>query len=145
MSLPPPHPLFVSSPWPGTTREPGWGGGGVAVGHLLSPVLRLNSLTALTRHICQQPLSYLIGHPSIERTPLSEPQSQRCPRLHDSGALGGGKEGLPRRGEEAWWGGGRGRRENACVVFEIPPLWEKIHRAVTLESCPHFFLNSCNH
>ncbi len=27
MSLPPPHPLFVSSPWPGTSREPGWGGG----------------------------------------------------------------------------------------------------------------------
>jgi hypothetical protein len=42
-------------------------------------------------------------------------------------------------------GGGGAGRENASVVFEIPPLWEKIHRAVTLESYPHFFLNNCNH
>ncbi len=78
------------------------------------------------------------------RTPLSEPQSQRCPCLSTTMELGGG--GLPRRGDEAWWGGGGGAgRENACVVFEIPPLWEKIHRAVALESYPHFFLNSCYH
>ncbi len=97
---PPPHPLFVSSPCPGTTRESGWGGGRVAAGHLLPPVLRPNSLTALTRHICQWHLSYLIGHPFIERTPLSEPQSRRCPRLHNNRDLKGGG-GLPRRGEEA--------------------------------------------
>ncbi len=34
-------------------KRTGMGGGGVAVGHLLSPVLRLNSLMALIHHICQ--------------------------------------------------------------------------------------------
>jgi hypothetical protein len=103
-SPPPPHPLFVSSPRPGTSREPGWGGGGVAVGHLLSPALRPNSLTALIHHIRQRHLSYLMGHPSLERTSLSEPQSQRCPRLDNNGAWGGGGY----QGEEKKLGGGEG-------------------------------------
>ncbi len=115
---PPPHPLFVSSPWPGTSREPGWGGGGVAVGHLLSPVLRPNSSTALIHHICQLPLSYLMGHPSLERTPLSESQSQRCPCLSTTTELGRGEGrggGLPRRGDEAWWGGGGAGKSMCCI------------------------------
>ncbi len=45
------------------------------------------------------PPAHLMGHPSLERTPLSEPQSQRCPCLDNNGAWGGG--GLPRRGDEA--------------------------------------------
>jgi hypothetical protein len=50
-----------------------------------------------------------MGHPSLERTPLSEPQSQRCPRLSttEEMKLGGGY------GAGAGW-------ENACVIFEIP-------------------------
>ncbi len=76
-------------------------GGGVAVGHLLSPELRPNSLTALIHQICQRLLSHLMGHPSLERTPLSEPQSQRCPRLTTQRSLGEKGGGLPRRGDEA--------------------------------------------
>ncbi len=46
-------------------------------------------------------LSHLMGHPSPERTPLSEPQSQRCPCLTTTelGRREGG--GSPRRGDEA--------------------------------------------
>jgi hypothetical protein len=91
------------------------GRGGAAVGHLLPPGLRPHSLTALTLHICQTPLSYLMGHPSIESTPLSEPWIQRltCPPLKQRSLGGGGKKGgggggdLRERGQ-AWWGGGRG-------------------------------------
>ncbi len=120
MSLPPPHPLFVSSPWPGTSRELGWGRGGVAVGHLLSPLLRPNSLTVLIHQICQIPLSYLMGHLSVERTPLSEPQSQRCPRFNNNGASGGW--GVAKERRRSLMGGGGAGRENACVAWNTSSL-----------------------
>ncbi len=75
------HPPFVSKSLTRDTKGARVEGGGVAVGHLLPPVLRPNSSTALIHQICQRQLSHLMGHPSLERTPLSEPQSQRCPAL----------------------------------------------------------------
>jgi hypothetical protein len=78
---PPPHPLFV------------------AAGHLLSPALQPNSLTALIHHIRQTHLSYLMGHPSLERTPLSEPQSQRRQSQRRGEELGGGGRGGGRAGK----------------------------------------------
>ncbi len=73
----------------------------------VSPVLRPNSLKALIHQICQRPLSHLTGHPSLERTPLSEPQSQRCPCLPTTTELGERGGGVPRRGDEAWCGAGK--------------------------------------
>jgi hypothetical protein len=77
---PPPPPHLSPAPCQGYRRI-GVGGGGAAVGHLLSPGPRPHSLTALALHICQMPLSYLMGHPSMESTPLSEPWRRRLPRL----------------------------------------------------------------
>jgi hypothetical protein len=116
LPLPPLHPPFVSKSLTRDTKGAGVEGGGVAVSHLLPPALRPNSPTALIHQICLRHLSHLMGHPSLERTPLSEPQSQRCPASQQR-SLGGGGAGLPRRGEEACWGGGGAGRENACVTF----------------------------
>jgi hypothetical protein len=95
---PSPPPPYLSPIPARDNKRTGVGRGGAAVGHLLPPVLRPHSLTALTHHICQRLLSYLIGHPSMERMPLSEPQSRRCPRLWNNGALGerggGGCQGV---------------------------------------------------
>jgi hypothetical protein len=105
--FPPPLPTPYLSPVPDQGHQESWGGGGgVAVGHLLSPVLGPNSPTALIHQICQPHLSYLMGHPSLERTPLSEPQSQRCPCLSTTAELGKGGGGY--QGEEMKLGGGEG-------------------------------------
>jgi hypothetical protein len=87
-------------------------GVGVAVGHLLPPELRPNSLTALIHQICQRPLSHLKGHPSLERTPLSEPQSQRCPCLTTTTELGrgGGCQGEEMKLDGGGVGGGAKKR-----------------------------------
>ncbi len=119
-SSPPPYPLFVSSPWPGTSREPGWGGGGVAVGNLLSPVLRPDSPTALIHQIRQLPLSYLMGHPSLERTPLSEPQSQRYPCLSTTTELGrGGGVSKERRWSLVGERGGQGGKTHVLYLKSL--------------------------
>ena len=86
---PPPPPICLQS-LTRDTKGAGVEGGGVAVGHLLPPALCPNSLTALIHQMCQLQLSHLTGHPSLERTPLSEPQSQRCPCLSTTTELGGG-------------------------------------------------------
>ena len=78
---PPPPPPYLSPTPDRDGKRTGVGRGGAAAGHLLPPMLRPHSLTALTPHICQKPLAYLIGHPSIESTPLSEPWIQRLARL----------------------------------------------------------------
>ncbi len=71
-------------------------------------------------------LSFLMGHPSLDRTPLSEHQSQRCPAQQQRSLRGGGGGGRePRRGSEAGRGWGDGGKR-MCCIFEIPPLWEKI-------------------
>jgi hypothetical protein len=68
-------------------------------------------------------LSYLTGHLSLERTPLSEHQSQRCPTQQQRSLGGGGGKGRePRRGGEAGGGRGWGRRETHVLCFEVPPL-----------------------
>ncbi len=90
LTPPPLHPPFVSKSLTRATKGARVEGGGVAVGHLLPPVLRPNSPTALIHHICQRQLSHLTGHPSLERTPLSEPQSQRCPPSQQWSLGGGG-------------------------------------------------------
>jgi hypothetical protein len=95
-SPPPPPPICLQS-LTRDTKGAGVEGVGVAVGHLLPPSLRLNSLTALIHQTCQRHLSHLMGHPSLERTPLSEPQSQRCPCFTTTELGGGG--GVPRRGD----------------------------------------------
>ncbi len=106
-----------ASPWPGTSREPGWGGGGVAVGHLLSPVLRPKSPTALIHQICQLPLSHLMGHPSLVRTPLSEPQRQRCPCFTTTTELGGGG-GVTKERRWGLMGGGQGGKTHVlCLKY----------------------------
>jgi hypothetical protein len=115
---PSPPPPYLSPNPARDNKKTGVGRGGAAAGHLLPPVLRPHSLTALNHHTCQRPLSYLIGHPSIERTPLSEPQSRRRPRLWNNGALRG-RGGLPRRGVRLD-GGGLGGKTH--VLLEIPPL-----------------------
>jgi hypothetical protein len=58
---------------------------------------------------------------------------------------GGGWVTEERRRSLMGVGGGVAGRENACVVFEIPILLEKIHRAVTLDPTHISLLNSCNH
>ncbi|MFN9982265.1 MAG: hypothetical protein ACK53Y_20225, partial [bacterium] len=88
----PPHPTspFVSDPLSGVQEDRGGKGRSRCWS---SPVswTRPHSLTALTLQICQMPLSYLMGHPSVESTPLSEPWIQRltCPPLKQR-SLGGG-------------------------------------------------------
>jgi hypothetical protein len=54
---------------------------------------------------------------SGENTPVGASEPKMSLPDDNNGAWGEGR-GLPRRGDEAWWGGG----ENTCVMFEIPPL-----------------------
>ena len=98
------------------TRDPkgaGVEGGGGAVGHLLPPTLRLNSPTALIHQLCQRHLSHLMGHPSLERTLLLEPQSQRCPASQQRSFGGGGGY----QGEEVKPAGGGEGEERALALF----------------------------
>jgi uncharacterized membrane protein YgcG len=145
---PPTPPPYLSPTFCQGCRRIGVGRGGAAVGHLLPPGLRPHSLTALTLHICQTPLSYLMGHPSIESTPLSEPWIQRltCPPLKQRSLGGGGKKG-------GGWGGGsqgegpglvgggeRGGGWGERSICDLKHLlsWEKTQRTVLLVPS-HFF------
>jgi hypothetical protein len=138
LPLPPPlHPPFVSKSLTRDTKGAGVEEGGVAVGHLLPPVLWQNSPTALIHQICQRHLLHLMGHPSLERTPLSEPQSQRCPASQQR-SLGGGGVTKERRWNLLGGGGGKGRK-NACVIFWSTSSLRKTYKAIALESYPHLF------
>jgi hypothetical protein len=52
-----------------------------------------------------------------------------------------GRGGLPRRGARLDGGGGSGGKMH--VLLETPPLWEKIHRAVTFDPTHISSLDSC--
>jgi hypothetical protein len=84
---------------------------------------------------------------SGENTPVGAPEPKMSPPLDNNGARegrGGGEEGY--QGEEMKLGGGGGSRagERMCYIWNTSSL-RKIHRAVALESYPHFFLNSCDY
>jgi hypothetical protein len=84
------------------------------------------------------PLSYLTGHPSLERIPLSEHQSQRCHAQQQRSLGGGGGRGEGTK-ERRWsrrggGGGGEGGKRMCCILKYL--LSEKNYKAVTLES-PH--------
>ncbi len=64
-------------------RDTGWGGGGVAVGHLLSPVLRPDSPTALI-HMPAPPV-ISDGSPfSGENTPVGAPEPKMSLPLNNN-------------------------------------------------------------
>ena len=140
---PTPPPYLSPAPCQGCRRI-GVGRGGAAVGHLLPPGPRPHSLTALTLHICQTPLSYLMGHPSIESTPLSEPWIQRltCPPLKQRslggvGEKGGGGPQGEGPGSVGGRGGGGWGEKSICDLKHLLS-WEKTQRTVLLVP-PHFF------
>jgi hypothetical protein len=114
---PSPPPPYLSPIPARDNKRTGVGRGGAAVGHLLPPVLRPRSLTALTHHICQRLLPYLIGHPSMERTPLSEPpEPEMSPPLEQrsfGGERGGGCQGEEKKPDG---GGGGGAGERMCCL-----------------------------
>ncbi len=76
--LPPPHPHLSPVPDQGHQESRG-GEGEESLLIILSPVLRPNSPTALIHQIFQLPLSYLMGHPSLERNSLTGGFKSRVP------------------------------------------------------------------
>ncbi len=78
---------------------------------------------------------------SGENTPVGAPEPKMSLLHNNNGAWGGG---LPRRGDEAWWEEGGRAGKCMCYVWNTSSL-RKIHRAVSLESYPHFFLDGCNY
>jgi len=117
---PSPPPPYLSPTPVRDNKRTGVGRGGAAAGHLLPPVLRPHSLTALTLHICQMPPVISDGPPFYrENAPVGALKPEMTPL---GGGVGGGKK---------------------HVWLETPPLWEKIHRAVTLDPAHISSLDGC--
>ncbi len=121
-ALPPPLPLVSMSLIRDTKRA--GGGGVVAAGHLLTPVLRPNSPTVLIHQICQQHCH------NWRITLLLREHPCQSTRARD---VSPNNNGWGRQGVGEGWEGG-----NACVVyFWSTSSLRKNYKAVTLESHPH--------
>jgi hypothetical protein len=69
-------------------------------------------------------------------------EPEMTPPLEQRSFGGGGMVAKER--SEAWWGGGEGGLGGKKhVLLETPPLWEKIHTAVTLDPTHISSLDGC--
>ena len=68
-----------------------------------------------------------------ENAPVGALEPEMTPPLEQRSLEEGGGGGLPRRGVRLGGGGGGGLGGKTHVLLETPPLWEKIHRAVTFD------------
>ncbi len=105
--LPPSLPLFVFSPWPGTSREPGWGGGRCRCWS--SPVSCAPtefSHGSDPSNVSATPVTFGGSPFSGENTPVGAPEPKMSLPLDNNGAWGGGGGGY--QGEEMKLGGGGG-------------------------------------
>ncbi len=142
LTPPPPFPLVSMSLIRDTKRA--GGGGGVAVGHLVTPVLRPNSPTALIYQIWQLRchnwrITLLLREHPCQSTRARDVFCSTTPKL---GGWEGGEEGWENQGEREGQAGGRGERGgkagmHVLYTFEASPLMRKNYKAVTLESHPH--------
>jgi hypothetical protein len=67
-----------------------------------------------------------------ENAPVGALEPEMTPPLEQRSLEEGGGGGLPRSGA-GLGGGGGGLGGETHVLLETPPLWEKIHRAVTFD------------
>jgi hypothetical protein len=117
-SPPPPPPICLQVPDQGHQRSRGGGGRGRCWSSPASLAPTEFSHSSDPSNMPAPSVTFDGSPPiSLERTPLSEPQSQRCPASQQRSLGGGGGEGLPRRGGEACKEGGGRAGKRMCYIL----------------------------